>query len=89
MKTIIFDEKSSRQSKGSDPSFNRMFVETQAEYMKDKCSYRGYVYLNEVCEAFGVAWNPDDENVCYRRDRGGINLEIEPKEDGIYLIHIS
>lgn len=87
MKTIIFDK--------SNPAYNRSaiyvryFLDSQIDYLKDKCFYRGHLYLNEVCDALGIAQVPEEENVCYRESEGGINFEIEPKEDGTYLIHIS
>lgn len=89
MKTIIFDETSPAFITDENyETMNYEFLETQANYLKDKCGYRGYLYLNTVYEAFGVAWNPAEENVCYLEIEGGINFEIAPREDGTYLVHI-
>lgn len=87
MKTIIFDEKSSAYRKGSPT--NLWFLDMQTDYLKDKCFCRGYLYLNEVYEALGITWDPDEKNVCYREGEGGINFKIESSGNDIYLVHIS
>lgn len=88
METIIFDETNPAYNVKSQP-FNRWFLNMQTDYLKDKCFYREHLYLNEVCDALGIARVPEEENVCYRENEGGINFEIEPREDGTYLIHIN
>lgn len=87
MKTILFDKNSAGWTNNQDS--NKMFLKTQIVYLKIKCTAKGYIYLNEVYETFGSAWNPDEENVCYRHNRGGIELEFEPIENEAYLIYIS
>lgn len=87
MKTIIFDE--SCVSWTGDPDFDRMLLDSQIDYLKDLCRFKGYLYLDKVYDTFGVAWNPDDDNVCYRQNNGGIDFEVEPINDGKFLIHIS
>lgn len=86
MKTIIFDETSSAYRKGSPT--NLWFLGMQTEYLKDKCFYRGQLYLNEVYDALGVARVPDEENVCYRESEGGVNFKIKPRENDTYLVRI-
>lgn len=87
MKTIIFDEKSPAYI-ASRQSMNQRFLEIQTDFLKDRCFYREHLYLNEVCDALGIARVPDEENVCYRENEGGISFELEPKEDGTYLIRV-
>lgn len=86
MKTIIFDEKSTAYRKGSPT--NLWFLDMQTDYLKDKCFCRGYLYLNEVYETFGITWDPDEENVCYRENEGGINFKVKPRGNDTYSIHI-
>lgn len=88
MKTIIFDETSSVYNP-IDQSSNQWFLDMQIAYLKDMCYYREHLYLNEVCDALGIARVPHEENACYRENEGGINFKIEPREDGTYLIHIN
>lgn len=86
MVTIIFDERSAKWYK--HPDLNETFLVKQSDNLIDECEYRGYVYLNRVYEAFGIEWNPDDENICYRRDNGGIELEIVPIDNNSYKVHV-
>lgn len=85
MKTVVFD--SSHPIYSSSPSFNRYFLETQTDYLKDRCYYRGHLYLSEVYDTLGVALDPDEENICYRESEGGIDFKLEELEDGTYLVH--
>lgn len=90
MKTIIFDETNPAFiTNGKRKTMNYEFLVTQTNYLKDKCRHHGYIYLDTVYTALGVAWNPAEKNVCYLETEGGINFEIEPREDGAYLVHIS
>lgn len=85
MKTIIFDQKSLCCSKDDERS--RTFIELQKGYLKEKLRFRGYIYLNEVYESLGVEWNPDDENVCYRKGDDFV-MEIQPTGNGTCRINI-
>ena len=87
MKTIIFDENCVGWT--GDPDFDRMLLDHQIVYLRDLCRFKGYLYLDKVYNAFGVAWNPDDENICYRESKGGINFKVEPINDRKFLIYIN
>lgn len=86
MKTIIID--------GQNPMWNkdRNFVEITfkhlLEYCKDTIKYRGYIYLNQIYEALGTPWNPDDENVCYKNDDKPIEFDFEMIGSDVYCVHI-
>lgn len=43
---------------------NLMFIRQQEIWLNDLLRRKGYVYLNEIYEAFGVKWNPKDRNDC-------------------------
>ena len=64
MRRIIFDEKAIGW--GSEDALNRLLIKHHITYLEEKCCCRGYLYLNEIYEALGIAWNPDDENVCFK-----------------------
>ena len=66
MVEIHFNSDSIAWSK--DMTSNRFFVLHQIEYMREKLLNNGYLYLNDVYEAFGVKWTPDNENVCFRKE---------------------
>lgn len=86
MKTIIFDQTSLAWNK--DDEFNRYFIRQQVFYILEKLRWRKYLYLNEIYQAFKIAWNPDWENTCYRNvDEFKIDLEPSAK-DRAYVIKI-
>lgn len=59
----------------ADNDFNRMFVENKEDYINDLLRYRGYVYLNQIYEFLGIAWDPRCDNVCYiHEDRHRLRL---------------
>ena len=64
MRRIIFDDKAVGWVK--EDVLNRLYIEHNITHLEAKCCYRGYLYLNEVYEILGIAWNPDDENVCFK-----------------------
>jgi hypothetical protein len=86
MKTIIFDQTSPGWHKHDE--FNRLFIQRQCDYLWEKLQYTKYLYLNVIYETFGVAWNPDWENTCYR-NADKFNIGFEPgTKDGEYVIKI-
>lgn len=66
---------------------NEFFIDRQIEYFTEKLRYKGYLYLNEVYEAFGAAWNPENENVCFR-NADEFLVAIEKISDGGYIIKL-
>ena len=49
---------------GNDFDYNFMFLRCMENHINDAIRARGYIYLNEIYERLGVAWNPKDENKC-------------------------
>lgn len=70
------------------PDLNQRFLEVQRERIFERLYTKGYVYSNEIYEAFDVEWNPDNDNVCYRMSDEGLGILIQPARDGTYLIRI-
>lgn len=86
MKTIIVDRMNPMwniDQKLVEYTFRHIF-----EYCKDILKYRGYIYLNQIYEQLGAAWNPDDENICYRKDDKPIEFDLEAIGSNVYCVHI-
>ncbi len=66
MNIIVFDERSYLFE--SDDRVNECYLETSMGYMKDIYNTRGYVYLNEIYDHLGIAWNPHDTNTVFIKD---------------------
>lgn len=84
MKTILFNETCAAWSKF--PEVTITYLRLQRDYLNNLLIARGYLYLNEIYEALGAKWNPDDENVCYRSDEGPIEMQFESLGEGNYLV---
>lgn len=63
---MLFDVRSPYWNK--DEEFRFMFVRQQDHYFNELLRARGYVYLNQIHESFGVKWNPKNENLCFTND---------------------
>lgn len=83
MKDIVFDESSVVWT--NSRSYDLAFVRTSMFYLNDLIRARGYLYLNDIYEQFGLVWNPDDENTCYRRE---LIFDLLTLDDKI-VIHLS
>ena len=86
MVILKFDENCT--SWDSSHECNQIYLEMQRVCLNEKLRCRGYVYLNEIYEAFGAMWNPDDDNLCYRIECETIEIRFEPLEDGSFLVKI-
>lgn len=88
MKTIIiFDERSYKWDK--DPDFNRVFLKQSFRHLEDLLKFQGYLYLNRVYEYLGMNWNPDNENICFRKENGPAEFNYELTEENTYKITIT
>ena len=86
MNTIKFDRKSSSWTHNIES--NKFFLHYNIMYLKDLLMARGYLYLNTIYEVFGVEWNPDDENVCYRAENRNFNIIWDELGGNSFLIRI-
>ena len=41
-----------------------LFLRTQERYLNDLAKSKGYLYFNEIYEALGSCWNPEEKNEC-------------------------
>lgn len=88
MKTIIiFDETSYKWDKDQD--FNKALLKLGFNRLGDVCKIHGYLYLNRVYEHLGLRWNPDNENLCFRKENGPIEFGYELTEENTYKITIT
>lgn len=85
MRRIIFDKMACGW--GRDDVLNRVYLRHVVSYLMDTYGWRKYLYLNEIYDNFGVRWNPDDENVCFKKPQA-LNIRFEPIEDGKYEIFV-
>lgn len=89
---IIFDDQSSHWQ--SDPEMNMMAVTEIAQYMQRLCRMRGYAFVREVYERFGLPITKDSivagwyEPQCHPmfmftedKEHGVIKIEFEAEED--------
>ena len=82
---IVFKENATAWT--GDIDYDLMFLETQAEYIKAIYKHRGYMYLNQIYEYFGVGWSPNLRNPCYRIT-DSMSFRFEPVRDIAIVIHI-
>lgn len=87
MRTIIFDENTIHWTQNRD--YNLSYVRTRGEYLNDILTIRGYLYLNQIYEHFGVEWNPEDTNDLYLIDDGEITFKFESIDENSILIRIT
>lgn len=87
MKTIVFDENSILWTK--KPKLNNEYLKAKRDFICTMFDYRGYMYLNQIYENFGIKWNPGLVNCLYLATSGPLTIKFEPIEDGRILIHIS
>ena len=59
---------------------NRRYVQYQAMMLKDAAELKGYMYLSQIYEAFGVAWNPHAENLVWIKDENW-HIDFEIKDE--------
>ena len=84
---IVFDE-SSWKYEVNKPLNNRYFLRHALEYFKDLIYLREYIYLNQIYEHLGLGWDPDNENVCFRKGIRPFTYEFKELESGGFEITI-
>ena len=80
MKTIIFSKDTSWKYDSSDQDYNRYFLKEKFKSLEEAFNAYGYLYLNKVYERLMVKWNPNNENVVFKKDDGPIQLEFDHNE---------
>lgn len=80
MKTIIFSKDTSWEYNSSDQDYNRYFLKDRLRSLERSFEVYGYLYLSKVYERLRIEWNPNDENVVFKKDDGPIRLEFYHNE---------
>ena len=81
MKTIIFSKDTSWKYDSSDQDYNRYFLKERLRSLERSFEVYGYLYLSKVYERLYINWNPNNENVVFKKDDGPIRLEFDHNED--------
>lgn len=81
MKTIIFSKDTSWKYDLSDPDYNRYFLKERLMSLERSFEVYGYLYLSKVYERLSINWNPNNENVVFKKDDGPIRLEFDHNEN--------
>ena len=81
MKTIIFSKDTSWKYDSSDQDYNRYFLKERLRSLERSFEVYGYLYLSKVYERLFVKWNPNNENIVFKKEDGPIRLEFDHNED--------
>ena len=81
MKTIIFNKDTSWKYNSSDQDYNRYFLKERLRSLERSFEVYGYLYLSKVYERLSINWNPNNENVVFKKDDGPIRLEFDHNEN--------
>lgn len=73
--THEFDFSSATSYKWENEMYEYNFVKAKKAiaFLMRVFKLRGYLYLNQVYERFGIEWNPDNENILIRYNECYIN----------------
>lgn len=90
MKTIIFNKDTSWKYDSSDQDCNFYFLKGALRTLEHSFEVYGYLYLNEAYKRLFIKWNPNNENVVFKKDDGPIRLEFDHNEDtNEYIVTIA
>lgn len=80
MKTIIFNKDTSWKYDSRDQDYNRYFLKEELRGLENSFDTYGYLYISKVYERLRIKWNPNNENVVFKKDDGPIRLEFYHNE---------
>ena len=90
MKAIIFSKDTSWKYDSSDHACNRYFLKERLRSLERSFEVYGYLYLSKVYERLSINWNPNNENVVFKKDDGPIRIEFDHNEDtNEYIVTIA
>lgn len=75
MKTIIFSKDTSWKYDSSDQDCNFYFLKEKLSSLENAFGTYGYLYLNKIYERLFIKWNPNNENVVFKKDDGPIRSD--------------
>lgn len=65
MKELIFDESSMYWM--GDSEYNEVFIGKAEKEINDFIENKGYIYLNQIYEHLGLPWDPEKENILFKK----------------------
>lgn len=80
MKTIIFSKDTSWKYNPNDQDYNRYFLKENIKSLEESFEAYGYLYLNKAYERLFIKWNPNNENLVFKKDDGPIRFEFDHNE---------
>lgn len=80
MKTIIFSKDTSWKYNPNDQDYNRYFLKENIKSLEESFEAYGYLYLSKVYERLFIKWNPNNENLVFKKDDGPIRFEFDHNE---------
>ena len=86
MKTIIFDNESFKWE--DDCGMNLYTIKSTTQLLHRSFDVRGYIYLNDIYEHFGIKWDPHEHNECFIKGSNNFKLSWECLEDNAFKINI-
>ena len=90
MKTIIFSKDTSWKYDSRDQDYNRYFLKEELRSLENSFDTYGYLYISKVYERLRIKWNPNNENVVFKKDDGPIRLEFDHNENtNEYIVTIA
>lgn len=90
MKTIIFSKDTSWRYNSRDQDYNRYFLKENIKSLEESFEAYGYLYLSKVYERLFIKWNPNNENLVFKKDDGPIRFEFDHNEiTNEYVVTIS
>ena len=87
-----FDSSSFKWEKEESCEYNLMVAKHVSRMLMDLLWARGYLYLNQVYEHFGLGWNPDNENVliryheCYTKEHPLFYFDKGDDENCVHIL---
>lgn len=80
MKTIIFNKDTSWKYDSRDQDYNHYFLKEELRSLENSFDTYGYLYISKIYERLRIKWNPNNENVVFKKDDGPIRLEFYHNE---------
>ena len=84
---ILFEKSSALWE--DDETFNRILLKSNELYLNNLLKYRGYLYMNQIYEHLGIAWDANCRNSCIKYDKNKfLALKLDSKRNNEFLVTI-
>lgn len=65
MTELSFDENSMYWME--DHEYNKIFIDKTEKEINEFIESKGYIYLNQIYELLGIPWDPEKENILFKK----------------------